>query len=151
MNAALRHVRQSVHEAKNLAPPSVHPRLFSQFPKNDGRADTFLQATQLPQKGDLNICHLLDVMRQRVRAQCPPNLCTIRDRGHHQGIEQSPHHGHRFVTHQPSELCLQLGAGSHSILGQSFESRRQAARFMKDQAKILEAGRLRQNLAANMP
>ena len=123
---------------------------FSQLPENDGRGDTSPQATQLPQKGNLNICHLLDVRRQRVRAQCPPNLCTIRDRGHHQGIEQSPHHGHRFVTHQPSELCLQLGAGSHSILCQSFESRRQAARFMKDQAKILEAGRLRQNLAANM-
>ena len=54
-----------------------------------------------------------------------------------------PHHGDRLITHQPFKLRLQLGVSPHSILGQSLESRTQAARFMKDQAKVVEAGRLR--------
>ena len=35
MNTAQRHERQMVHEAQNLAPPPVHPRLFSQLPENE--------------------------------------------------------------------------------------------------------------------
>ena len=58
MNAALRHDRRTVHEAKNLALPSVHPRLFSQLPKHDGGGHTLLQATELQPKGHLNIRHL---------------------------------------------------------------------------------------------
>ena len=85
MNAALRHVRQTVHEAKNLAPPRVYPRLFSQLPENDGRGHTLLQATELLQKGHLNIRHVFDVRQQKVRAQCPPFL-------HHMRQWASPRH-----------------------------------------------------------
>ena len=116
MNAALRHDRQTVHEAKNLAPPSVRPSLFSQLLEHDGRGHTLLQATELPQKGHSNIRHLPDVRWHRVRTQSSPNLCAIQDRGQHQGIKQAPHHGDRLITHQPFELRPQLGMGTHSIL-----------------------------------
>ena len=43
MNTALRHERQTVHEAQKLAPQPEHPRLFSQLSENDGRGHTLLQ------------------------------------------------------------------------------------------------------------
>ena len=50
INTALRHERQTVHEAQNLAPPPAHPRLFSQLSENDGRGHTLLSVKELPQK-----------------------------------------------------------------------------------------------------
>ena len=45
MNAALRHDRKATHEANNLAPPLMYPRLLSQLPEHDNRGDTPLETT----------------------------------------------------------------------------------------------------------
>ena len=74
MNAAFRHGRKATHEANNLTPPSMYPRLLSQFPEHDNRGDTPLEMTQLPQNGDLNISHFLYVGRQDWRAKGSPHL-----------------------------------------------------------------------------
>ena len=45
--------------------------------KTDGRGHILLEVKELPQKGQPNICHLLDVRRQRVRAESSSDLPTI--------------------------------------------------------------------------
>ena len=57
----LRHVDQAVHAANDLVPPALHPWLFSQFPENNCRGDTLLEAAYLPQEGQMDISHRFHV------------------------------------------------------------------------------------------
>ena len=74
MKAVAGHFCKPVHEPNDLTPPDAQPRDLRKLSKHNGSRDTIFEPTNLAERCQLQLLHILQLKRQTFRAEGPPNL-----------------------------------------------------------------------------
>ena len=116
--------------------------LSGNFPEDDVGRDALSELAKLTKESHLNSQHILEPWTQCQRANRSPNLTSGLDCGLHTCIEQAPLPGKRLAA--PRVLFgAQLRCCTLATLATALQKLAAfAARIMKNEAQVLEGGRL---------